>query len=107
MIEDKLDLMFKHQTKLQQSLRVKFDQGYYNIMTLALIDEAMESLRETPWKPWKNKQKLNKVLLKEELVDLFHFFMNLCIFAGMSSLELYQKYMIKNEENFKRQKDGY
>ena len=41
--------------------------------------------------------------LKEELVDVLHFFVSLCLRSGMDAEELYARYLDKNRENFDRQ----
>ena len=50
--------------------------------------------------------------VKDELVDILHFFTAACIHSGMDAKELYERYMRKNKENFDRQygksqKHGY
>ena len=49
---------------------------------------------------------------KEELVDILHFYIGMCIDAGMTAEELFQIYLAKNQENYDRQqgksaKKGY
>ena len=51
-------------------------------------------------------------MVKEELVDILHFFISMCHKTGMDADELYARYMEKNKENFARQhgesaKPGY
>ena len=80
--------------------------------TLAMISELAELLDEVNFKWWKNPKELNYDNIKEELVDILHFFVSMCIKAGMSSDEMYEIYMKKNKENFDRQyglstKPGY
>jgi dimeric dUTPase (all-alpha-NTP-PPase superfamily) len=77
------------------------------MMSLALIDEIMEALRETPWKPWKKQQEFHQEKFKEELIDCWHFLINLTLASGMDAQELYDKFVNKNNENFKRQKNNY
>ena len=90
------------------------NQQFINVNILALLDELSEAMRETQWKNpnfikygWKKTQEFNKDKFKEELIDILHFFVNLCISSGMDSKEIYQRYMGKNKENFKRQDEGY
>ncbi len=105
---DKLDAIFLKQETLQKKLGTDVStQEFYTMMTLAAIDELCEALRETPWKPWKKQQTLNTELVKEELVDVLHFFVNLCIAVGLDSQELYQMYYKKNLVNEKRKQEGY
>ena len=95
------------QAKFQESLKTEYNQEFINVMTLATIDELMESIRETPWKPWKKNQNFNYEEYKDELVDLFHFFMNLCLAVDMKADELYNRYHIKMETNKRRQREKY
>lgn len=101
--------MFNKQMQLQKKLNneVYHNQEFINSMTLACIDELMEALRETPWKPWKKQQQLNGEKFKAEIIDIWHFVINLSLASGMSSKEVYQRFCDKNKINFKRQDDNY
>lgn len=72
---------------------------------LALMVELGEVLEETRFKWWKNPQPMDPDRLQEELVDVLHFFISMCLDAGMDAETLYQGYLKKNRENFRRQ-DG-
>lgn len=74
---------------------------------LALEDELHEALAEMSWKPWAKAEYFNEKEVKGELVDAFHFFMNLCLIAGMDADELFARYCAKRDVNIKRQEDGY
>ena len=79
---------------------------------MALIDEVTELLNEINYKWWKNKKPINEAAVKEELCDVLHFFVSMCIDAGMSAEELHKIYIEKNRENIARQegksqKEGY
>ena len=103
-----LEVMFQKQEQLQAKLKNNVrSQEFISSMTLACIDELMEALRETPWKPWKKRQAFNEEKFKEELIDAWHFIINLSLASGMTSNELYQRFMEKNKTNFKRQNEGY
>ena len=80
---------------------------YIRSQTLACIDELMEALHNTPWKPWKKNQKFDREKFKEELVDVWHFLINLTLASGMGPTSLYQRFIKKNKENNKRQDEGY
>ena len=106
--DDRLSTMFKMQRSLQEFLGIDMTtQSYIDMNFMALSDELHEFLRETPWKPWKKQQSLNTDNAKDELVDMFHFYMNLCMSVGMDPDELYERYKMKNIENIGRQKRGY
>jgi dimeric dUTPase (all-alpha-NTP-PPase superfamily) len=108
MDKDKLDHMFELQEEFQTSLGLdRQTQAYKNINFMAMSDELHEFIRCTPWKTWKKQQIMDHEHAKEELVDVFHFFMNLCMSVEMDAEELYIRYKAKREENFDRQKRGY
>lgn len=75
--------------------------------TLALEDELHEALAETGWKPWAKSKHVNRDAFVGELVDAFHFFMNLMLVVDCSAEELLDKYFQKRRVNQQRQADGY
>lgn len=106
--ERKLEQMFLAQYNLQNFMNNHiYTQEYRNMMFLAIIDEVCEAMRETPWKSWKKNQKLNINEFQEEIVDIWHFLINLSISAGLTPDILYHKFILKNEKNFKRQNNDY
>lgn len=80
---------------------------FYKDMHIALTDELHEALGEIGWKPWASSRHVNEEALQGELIDAFHFFMNLCMTAHLDPFELVKKYMAKREKNAQRQIDGY
>ncbi|MGB2791292.1 MAG: dUTP diphosphatase [Candidatus Moraniibacteriota bacterium] len=74
---------------------------------LALTDELHEALAEVGWKPWATSRHVNEAAFKGELVDAFHFFMNLMLAANMDAYDLYFRYVEKRNRNAQRQRDGY
>ena len=80
-----------------------------------LADEVAEALYEMPhYKLWKNYSDMTAEAygmqwqkVRMELIDALHFFVNLMLCADMSAEEVYQMYMAKNKENFRRQDAGY
>jgi len=100
--------MYNKQIELQKRLGTKFDDvQFIKDMTLAAVDELMEAIRETPWKPWKKQQEFNRENFKEEMIDVWHFVINLSIAAGLSPRELYERFCRKNAENHSRQDNNY
>lgn len=83
------------------------DIEYVRTMTLACIDELLESLRELPWKPWKKSNIINAENAKDELVDALHFFINLCLASGMDEHELMKRFMKKAALNEQRRRSNY
>jgi hypothetical protein len=74
---------------------------------LACTDELHEAMNESGWKPWATSNHLNREAFKSELVDAWHFFMNLMLHSGMTADDLYQGYLAKNVKNIQRQADNY
>lgn len=80
-----------------------------------LDQELQEALYEVPYfKNWKDYSKMTDEEIveayskaKEEIVDAWHFFMNLMLGLGMTAEELYDGYILKNKENIRRQEEGY
>lgn len=115
---DKLDKIFYMQEKFDNDLIKNrglegiAPEKWIQMQTLAMISELAELLDEVNFKWWKNPKEIDKGAIKEELVDILHFFTGMCIRVGMTSQELYDIYMNKNQENFDRQygksdKKGY
>lgn len=115
---DKLDMIFSRQQAFDDELIRK--RGLWEITMqewmqkecIALMVELGELMEEVQYKWWKNPKEMDMAAVKEELVDILHFFVSMCLKAGMDAGELHALYMKKNEENFKRQhgtseKKGY
>ena len=106
---DKLDIIFDCQQKLDRFLIEKRNLGHISNTewiqkeTLAMISELGELLDEVRFKWWKNAEPVDAAKVKEELADILHFFVGMCLNAGLTSGELFKIYLGKNEENFKRQ----
>lgn len=106
--EDMLEKLFEKQEILQRRLNNDITtQEYKNIMILALMDELTEALRETPWKPWKKNQEYNEEKFQNELIDAWHFLINLSLSSGMDATMVYMKFLEKNKENHNRQDRMY
>ena len=116
--KDKLDMIFELQEKFDQDVikNRKLEniqpEEWIQKQTLAVMSELAELFNEVNFKWWKNPKELNTMNVKEELIDILHFFVGMCNRIGMSSTELFKIYIEKNKENFKRQyglsdKKGY
>lgn len=102
--------------------------NFWSMNTHAMIDEIHEATDalggistggSAIWKKWKNDHskyddlkfsdlsQYDQLECKFEIVDMLHFFMNYAASIGMSSGEMYNMYMTKNEENRSRQQRGY
>ena len=75
---------------------------------LALTDELHEALGEVKWKPWTSDSGwVNRDAFVKELIDALHFWMNLVLAAGGSSVEITDRYFAKAAVNQARQESGY
>ena len=115
---DKLDVIFAMQEKFDQDviknrgLQDVTPEQWIQKQTLAMLSELAELIAEVNFKWWKNPKPVDIGNVREELVDILHFFVGMCNRSGMGSEELFARYIKKNEENFKRQygtseKPGY
>lgn len=106
---DKLNEIFDMQRALNEEIRIsrdlRFDKGeWIQKETLAMLSELAEVLDEARFKWWKNPKPIDEAKLKEELADVLHFFISMCLDAGMTAEELHAIYMAKHEENLRRQR---
>jgi dimeric dUTPase (all-alpha-NTP-PPase superfamily) len=115
---DKLEQIFALQQGFQDKLKRERHlehippEEWIQKQTLAMLSELAELLEEVNFKWWKNPHELNQRAIQEELSDIAHFFVSMCLEAGMSAEDLYQTYVGKNKENVLRQegksaKPGY
>lgn len=93
---------------------------------LALEDELHEMLGETGWKPWAKSQHVHEVPALKEMIDAWHFFMNIMmalapnvstgatatprdVEADLEALAVWfgQAYFQKRQVNIKRQEENY
>lgn len=117
-MEDKLERIFALQQRFDTQLadqrhlhHIPADQ-WIQKETLAMLSELAELIDEVNFKWWKNEKPIDYDRVKEELVDILHFFVSMCLKTGMDAEELYQRYVAKNQVNFLRQqgltdKPGY
>jgi dimeric dUTPase (all-alpha-NTP-PPase superfamily) len=74
---------------------------------LAMEDELHEALAETGWKPWATSDHMNRDAFVGELVDAFHFLMNLMLISNCNAAEFLERYAEKRGINAARQAAGY
>ena len=120
--DEELEIMMNMQSTLQKryygkclkelspELKVKQTKE----MILCMLDELMETMERTPWKHWKKYSKKDFNIKGEELkelqmeiIDVWHFFMNLCELWNLDAKTFFNMYVAKNKENFDRFKRGY
>ena len=108
-IVDKLDFLFNKQNELykkqlensENKMKNLYDikepfEGYRIFMlSTALVHEAIELQRETNWKWWKKENTMNRDKIQEEIIDVWHFLIQLSIEAELDSKKLVEKYIQK------------
>jgi hypothetical protein len=116
---DRLEAMLTLQRDLQRdTYGIDFEKmsdedrmAYVRNNVLALTDELHEALGETGWKPWATSRHVNEQAYTAELVDAWHFLMNLLLVTGIPPEVLaglfYTTYVFKRGVNEKRQVEGY
>lgn len=110
-----LEEIFAQQKKMQKSsFGVNVDQlnddekiVFIKDMIIALEDELHEALAEVGWKPWASSKHINRDAFANELIDAFHFLINLFLVVGVDASELAERYYSKADKNKKRQIEGY
>lgn len=115
---DKLDRIFELQSAFNDELverrhlqDIPMEQ-WLQMQTLAMISELSELIDEVNFKWWKNEKPVDINRVRDEIVDILHFFVSMCLRSGMDADELFERYTRKNRENFDRQhglsdKQGY
>ena len=117
-MQDKLQEIFDMQKSLNDDIKQKRNltgftkEEWMQKETLAMLSELAELIDEVNFKWWKNPKPVDETKVKEELVDILHFFVSMCLIYDMDAEELYRMYIDKNKENFDRQngksaKEGY
>ena len=112
-----------------QNMSLRELMDFWHMNNHAMIDEIHEATDalggindgagNAVWKRWKSAyleyshkkfsdlSESDQLECKFEIVDMLHFFMNYAASIGMTSQEMYNMYMAKNEENRQRQQRGY
>lgn len=112
--------------RTQEAFQVRLDPMFHNKSTeervqfikehsIHLNQEINEMLYELPFfKPWKDYSNMSKEeqeaaldKARMEMIDAWHFFMNISIALGFTAETFYDIYMCKISENHKRQDEGY
>jgi len=106
MYKDYLSEMLKKQDELQSDMISRFpfyfksEEDFLLKNARWIQDEIYEFIEELKGfdKPWKGKD-IEKDKLKEELIDAFHFMLNLFNCLQMTSEDIYKEYIKKNAFN--------
>lgn len=86
----------------------RFVQWRIKDLNARSIEELMEAMNTLKNKQWKQSElATDRTHFYEELADAFHFFIELCITAGMDAEDLALMYLKKAEVNKFRQRSKY
>ena len=110
-MEDKLDEIFSLQKSYEEMMNLdrypEDVEGKVSALCTAIIHEAVELQRTTSWKWWKKPVPFNQDDAREELVDIWHFLIQVSIELGLTPDDILKEYQRKNEINRQRENDGY
>lgn len=106
--KDKLDKIFDLQAALDLEIQTKRNLNFNKSEwiqkeILAILSELSEVLDEVNFKWWKKEEEIDDEKLHEEIIDVLHFFISMCLRAGLDSETLFRLYEKKNSENLNRQ----
>jgi NTP pyrophosphatase (non-canonical NTP hydrolase) len=119
---DKLEQIFDRQRQLMDELirgdklpeypvdiTSKYGQRQIKELTWAMVEEMAEAsyILKNRSHRFTDHTDVDFAHFKEELGDALAYFIEICIFAGISPQELFDEYCVKNAVVKKRIKDGY
>lgn len=113
MLEMQLELQQKHMKDGNPQQLVGDDMAdFMRWNAFAVEDELHEAMQEVGWKPWATNRSISEEAFLREMVDAFHFFMNMLLCALPDSPEVIadkftKAYLTKNAINAQRQQEGY
>jgi len=89
-------------------LDVRYVQWRIKDLAYRTVEELSEATNCLKNKPWKQTEMVtDKVHFYEELIDALHFFVELCITAGMTAEDVARVYHRKHAVNKFRQESNY
>jgi len=90
------------------NLHDRHDQQYLKDFAWRVTEEVGEAMNTLKNKPWKQTELTTDVdHFLEELVDGFHFYVELLILSGFDPESLFRTYFLKSEVNKFRQRSKY
>ena len=124
---DMLEMIFKRQKELMKKyekieddngllqtsfvpvdLNDRFGQARLKDFAWRITEELGEAMNCLKNKPWKQTHMMTDAThYCEEIVDAFHFFIELCILSGFDAIDLTEMYLKKSQVNKFRQRSKY
>lgn len=95
------------QNNIFPQIRVLSQEKQMLVNTRAAIHEVIEVEDELNWKHWKKPVPVDDDKIRNEIVDVFIFLMNMINISGMDAEELFDRTISKMEKNVNRQLNGY
>ncbi len=87
---------------------VRYKEERTQMMLFAVIEEAVELKRELNLKEWKKtRHSVSTDKVKEELIDMLHFIINIALIWGLEPEDLFDEFIDKQMINRVRQEIGY
>jgi hypothetical protein len=98
--------VIRHEEEGELDLRVVQDR-LRQLFGFAIQEwgEAMQELKNKPWK--RTDTPTDRAALYNEIGDVFHFFVEFCITAGMGPDDLHRAYFRMHQKNVQRQASNY
>ena len=81
--------------------KIRESAGY----TVGELYEAVNLLKNKPWK--QSFRTTDRDAFLEELADVWHFFIELHLLAGVDPEEVFRQYFMKSLKNVQRRDEGY
>jgi len=109
-MRDRLQRIFNIQKKINKELLHLTDEQKQietQRFVLAATAELFELLEEINWAPWKKKKEIINTNIAEEAIDIFKFFLNICIVWGLDATSFMNEFERKSmvvEQRFKQMK---
>lgn len=76
-------------------------------MLVAMEDEIHEVMRTFSWRSWGSKVEFSEEHCREELRDVFQFYMNCMLIAGLTPDDLERRLEAKTKINYERMSHEY
>lgn len=120
--QDRLEQIFIKQKELMDALvngerlpsypidiTTKYGQRQIKELTWAMVEEMAEAsyILKNRSHRFTDHRDVDFAHFKEELGDALAYFIEICIFAGISPQELFEEYCVKNAVVKKRVQEGY
>lgn len=119
LFKSKLQKMFDRQKNLAKNFipiddlhdgKLNEREKYLLTYSGLLIEETVEAQREIPqrkfWRPSVKNKKMDTEAWKEEMMDILHIVIAMCLIGGMNADEVYDRYCKKNDINLERVKNN-